>query len=363
MIKKILYSGLILLVSVTCLRAEEKPETAQVAKKKVFIYSFVPLDNSGKYQYYSSIIPKTLAKSLKRNEIFNIETTDETFAILPADASGKEKQDYFDRIREANSDYVITGFCEIVENPQVLVNGKNELLLKIKIQVFNLFDQSFDTINLTSREIGVILKDVIDNGTAEIENKLSLYESNRREHMKPSPFLPAHRFFTRFSFGIEVGELFILGKWDDLYNWSQFVSPYFRLNIRDYIGINLSYDYFSTDNDDMDSGTNSTMEIDTIFLGLYYTYRFKRYFDVMVSASGGLSFTYIRFADPSTDDNPYMDPLSDKKSIDPGIITGASIGFHLSCVVLRIGCSYRGYFYADEPFHGMGLYGSLGCNF
>jgi TolB-like protein len=343
------------------LYARENATPAPAARKTVFIYSFLPLEESGKYQYYSAIIPRTIAKTLARNENLEIEAGDETLATLAPSASKDETNQYHQKISSRGVDYVITGFCEIAENPRVMVNGANEMILKIKLQVFNAYDLRHENIEITSREIGVILKESIDSAASAIEEKLALFEKSNREAMKPSPFIAAHRAFKRFSVGIEVGQLFILDHWADLYNWSQYARPYFMINILDYLGMSLFYDYFSTDNSNKNQTTGSSLEIHTASLGIYYTYRFARYFDVMAAAAGGVSFTTIHFESSGT--GPFGDPLGEKKSIDPSIDIAASMGFHLSSVIIRVGCGYRRYFYTGEHLHGIAVYGSLGYNF
>jgi hypothetical protein len=364
MIKKVLFSVLAILLSLTALRAEETQNEPAVPKKKMLIYSFVPVDNSGKYIYLSTIIPSTLAKNINKGTRCEAVSSEETRPILPATAGDEEKKAYLDAIAGAQTDYVITGYCEIIENPKVIVNGKNELILKIKIQLFDVASRRYENIDFSSQEVGVILKETIDEISAGIEGKIAVYEAQKKEEEKPSPFLGAHRSLSRVTFGIEMGEFFILDKWADLYNWSMYVKPYMSIRIIDYMGLNLSYDYFSSDNEDIKGvTTRSYLEIHTVALGVYGMYRFIKYIDVMASLSAGVSISSITFENDSNTYGPFTDPLAEEESIDPSMELGASIGFHLSSVVLRAGFSYRCYFYTDEYLQGMTVYGSLGYNF
>jgi len=376
MTKKILFSFLAVLLSVNALRAEEAKEKPQAPKKKIFVYAFVPLDDSGKYIYYSSVIPATIAKNIRMNGLFDSESTDETRPLLPANATDDEKKKYFDGMAGLQSGYAVTGYCEVTENPKVIVNGRNELILKTKIQVFDLSSRKFETLEFSSKEVGVILKDAIDEISAGIEEWIYQFEPNAgvevaaetepeaKEPPGPSPFLRAYSAFSRFTFGIEAGELFVLGEWADLYNWSLYVKPYFMFSIIPYMGLSLSYDYFSTDNEDLnDDSPRTYLEIHTVSLGVYGTYRFIKYIDVMASASVGVSVSKITIDNNSEESNPFSDPLGEKKSIDPSMDLGVSIGFHLSSVILRTGFNYKRYFYSDEHLHGVAVYGSLGYNF
>ena len=122
-----------------------------------------------------------------------------------------------------------------------------------------------------AREVGVILKETIDEISAGIEGKIAVYDAQKKEETKPSPFLASQKGLSRVTFGVEVGEFFILEKWADLYNWSLYVKPYMSIRIIDYMGLNLSYDYFSTDNEDIDGATTHLTNVCVCLLSFIST--------------------------------------------------------------------------------------------
>ena len=346
--------------------AAEIKISAQTKKKNVTVFPFIPLDDSGKYKYYSSIIPKTLAKSMAKSELYDVSVAQEPFEILSPALKDAAQKSYFDKLKASvspSTHYVITGFCELKENPQVMVNGRNEMLLTVKIQVINMLTEKFAMFDLTSREVGVILKKTIDDLQNNVDIKISAFEQENREMLKPSPYLASYKVLKRFSFGIEVGEFFILDDWADLYNCSEYIHPYFNISIINILGISINYEYFSTDNDDKDASAGSTMEINTAAAGLYFIYRFVSFMDVSAYASAGVSTTTIRFNKASEENSPFDKPRSKELSIDASIHTGASVGFHFFSAFLRLGCTYKRFFFSDKHLHGVAVYGSLGYSF
>jgi hypothetical protein len=216
---------------------------AQSRKEKVLFYNCsitfekVMKPDAGKaaraegYDYYSTIIPYTIARNLESTGKFDVHRLDE---LLPLEGAGSDL--FYKRMQKLGVDnsaqYVIAG--------SVTVTGKK---LAIDLFIINIGGRDFTLISRESFETGAVLRNITDDIAAEIGKQLDAYQKMHEKRVEESPFMKAYRVLDDFSFGVKAGKFFIKGPYSHIYENSDHISPYLFYGIVNWFGLSAEAEF------------------------------------------------------------------------------------------------------------------------
>ena len=318
-------------------RSGEKVPEATIA-----VYNFKPAENSEKYQYYSNIIPHTLARTLKKTGNLKVERSFTQPEMLPEKTGRKAYKEWAaSHVTPGGDgipDFALAGTCSIIELPD------KKKLLRIQVQVINIRGRESVLIQTKSEEVGAILKTTIDDLGAQIQDSVRAFQLKNMKRFAPSPFMPVYSFFRGMSFGIKTGMVYMTGDWEDLYNDTDYVNAYIMLNTSGRISLALNCSYFSSDNYGIEAGNYSIISVWSSSADIAYNLYFSRRFYFSIAAGGGMAFTNIKI---HADNGPFTKPLSDTNSTDP--FAAGSLSFHVNIDPVRVqfGSSIQRIFFQD----------------
>lgn len=350
MIKKLTATILLILIA-AALNAQDR---AQQKKDRVFIYSFTIPTDAEKYQYYTFIIPSTISKYIEQNNNFGSVKIIDDIEPYPETSDEQKNREYIKKLREkastyGNPEYVVSGACSIAEGE-----------ITITAYVFNLRGKKVEKIVVKGRENVAVMKEMMDDLSAKIENQLLEFHKDYSLYSKESGYSSFYKAIRGTDFGFSFGKNFILFNWKDLYNDSDFINAYVRVLPWKNYGLMLSGEYFSTNNDNKSSG-RSYYEIFGTTLSFCARYGISENISVSASAGGGISYSKIEFQ-PSGDHSPYAFPLLKKTSTDPSLDISACIEYEFNPAKIRLGASFKRIFYLGEDLNMYSIFIGAGYN-
>jgi len=358
---KLLFLILTMILPLTALSEEIKED---LNKQKIVIFNFNYLktddntaetnnsENIKKFQYYSFIIPQTLAKNISSEYSFTAERKYDTLEITDRFENKEESINHIKGLikqAESNSaDYLVSGDCSISEG-----------ILIVNVTIFNAKGHDILTFKHKSSELGVVFKETTDSIAAETVKNIEIMAELDRKRFRPSPFKPVYAFLQGFSTGVDAGYIFIHGPWKDFYNDTFFASPYIMYNIKDWIAFSLAYDYIQTDSKDKEFTDYYQADFRGASLNGHLKYNISNNASIGMSAGGGLMKSKI-LMNPG---EPLMNPGLEITSRDPYLSSTLYINYKFSSIEFKAGLAHKRIFTKDEHIQMSGIYGGAGFIF
>ncbi len=377
-INKFLIAALIVLLPVFSFSAE-KTDAASIkpGKKPILIFNFTSA-GSEENEYYSYIIPDSIAKIISSSLKFSIKKINltpefkdapQSYSDQKKDISGhwksdkggtynemteKEMKEYLKNLRKSvkenensdqKADYIITGNFEVNDNDQI----------KIKIRIFDLEGRTADIIVFQDSTNQAIFTGTIDEITSKIYEKISEFEKSREKTAK-SPFLPLYKISSIFSFGVESGYIFLLQPWTGLYSDPVYARPNITAHIGNYFGISANMLFFNLHTENtLNNSLDMTVWAPSV--DLHFFLNLAKYFHLSISAGGGFAYSHITMY--NRNNGPYSSALVDVSSYDAYIDTSLSVGVNLGPATLRVGSSYKVILFMNNPLHMISVFGGF----
>ncbi len=346
--------------------------SAQTRKDRVLIYNIsiayeksIFVDTRRKsgaeeFGHFSSIIPHTIAQNL--NSSGRVEARKIEGELPIKEMGGDAFYDDMERLgHRYGAQYIVGG--------RATVRGRK---LSLELALINIRTRDFIAIIKDSFETGAELKSIINEISANIEQKLGVYRmetadrrgrGERREgraETGPSPFLKAYRgALDRVGFGVQTGRFFIKGPFSRLYADSEYYSPYLSCDILKWFGLTAQADYLKADNENIVVKQRSAMMLWAVTLNADFTYMFFEHFGVRLTAGFGASMGRIVMG---TGDNPFMAITTARKSYDPYLNIAASLKLRFKPLEINAGGGYKSAFFRGKSlslitvFFGVGFH-------
>jgi hypothetical protein len=342
-----------------------------IAFEKSIIVEDGKKEPADRYEYYSFILPDTLARSLNASGTCEALKLDRELPVkdIGSDTFYREAE----RLgAEYAAHYILTGTGT--------VRGKK---LTLELALVDIARKDFIAIIKESFETGAEMKGLISELTADIGQRIGpLYgtdrsegrETGRKEETrkqedtgrkdkpyppveKSSPFLDAYRAMEPLSFGIKTGRFFIMGPFSRTYEDSEYVNPYLCYGILSWIGVSAEADYLSAGNGDIITRVKSSLSLWAISLNGVFSYRFFPQFGVRLSAGGGASVGRIYL---SGSDNPFRGLTRQKQSRDPYLNLAGSFDLLFRPVEIQFGAAYKAVIFKGTPLHLLTIFCGIG---
>lgn len=345
-------------------------------REKVLIFNLeiiheksILVDRHGKnkeerYDYYSLIIPHTIAKNL--NASGNVEAQKIAGTLPLADIGSDEFYSQMASIAEQHAaGYLLGG--------KGTIRGKK---LTLELALVDPKGKSFTPITKETFETGAEMRGIITELSADIEQKLEAAireagppkkgteplpaeeeearpapgETEMKKETAPgpvpvSPFLAMYRALDGLSFGIMAGSFFIKGSFQKLYGDAEYVSPYIRYGILPWLGVTAQVDYLAATNDTQFVTKHSSLALWGVSLNADFTWWLFSHFGVRLTAGAGVSHgrLYVGSAD-----NPFDGITRTTTSTDPYLNIAASAVMQYRPVELQFGGSYKSAFFTGK---------------
>jgi hypothetical protein len=336
------------------------PALSESLREKVIVYDlrvvFEKDVGSGaageeRYDYYSPIIPYTIARNLESTGKFDVRKID---GMLPfIETKGDLFFDQMGKIgAEHSARYIITG--------SVTVTGKK---LAVELIIIHLRAKNIFKISRESLETGVELIQIIDDITADIGQRLALYQKETERskeaeaRVEVSPFMKAYRALENLSFGAKAGRFFIKGPFTRAYEDSDYLTPYLGYGITGWFGISAEADLLKAENGNISVLKKSSMLLHGLTLNGNFSYRFFTHFGVRLSVGGGTSISRIYL---NASDNPFNNLVVKKQSVDPYLNLSASFNIIFKPIELQFGSAYKHAFFKGGDLQLIAVFCGVG---
>jgi hypothetical protein len=297
------------------------------------------------YDFYSTIIPTTIARNLSGAGRYEVERI---YEFLPLVGMGSGL--FYEQMRKIgaahSAQYIIAGYGT--------VRGKK---LSVELFLINLKGQNLANITGESYETGAELKGIIDELAAGITRNLDSFEKENAKRYIISPFMKAYRALRGLSFGVKTGRFFIKGRFSNLYEDSEYIAPYLSYDILNWFGISADADYLSASNGRILVLKKSSMLLWGMTLNGNLTYRFFDHFGVSLSAGGGAAVSRIYLYGS---DDIFNQISSRRQSVDPYLSVSASFNLIFKPVEVQFGSSYKHAFYKGTPLRLITVFCGIG---
>jgi hypothetical protein len=323
-----------------------KNNTEDSIKKRILIYDLYTKDQNRRYEYYSFIVPNTIAKNLRILNKYSIMRIEEKYDSKRKFNDAKEKKGYIDDvITGSNVDFIVLGKCTI-ENKH----------LYITVQLIDVKSKSIIASNFKGDEIGVRLLDIVDTLSSEIDKNIQNYiakdliieKKKRKSKVVKSPFSKFYNGLKKINFGIDAGYVNYLSDWDYLDNDSEFVSSYLAYNLNYYLEVSFHYDYFASENKDQDL-IRSAFEFNGFRFNFHYFYNIYKRLSLELFLGIGRGKTILTNYPPSgIDDIMEIDSI-ETSSGNFYTMGGLSLNVDLNPVELKFGTLFSRVFIEEKP--------------
>lgn len=361
-----------ILISTTLILALSTAASAQMRKDRILIYNIsiayeksIFVDERRKviddqFEHFSQIIPHTITKNLNASGRVEAKKLEGELPIkdIGSDAFYNQMEAVGDRY---GAQYIIGG--------RATVRGRK---LSLEFALINIKTRDFIGIITDSFETGAELKSTIGNISANIEQKLGIYQKEaldgikqrgrregKQQPIKPSPFLTAYRALSGLSFGVKTGRFFIKGSFSKVYEDSTYYSPYLSYGMLKWLGLTAEADYLTADNGNIIIKQRSSMQLWGLTLNVDFSYMFFTHFGVRFSAGCGASLGKISM---TSSENPFIGLNREKKSTDPYLNLAASFNLQFKPVEIHVGGGYKSVFFKGKSlslitvFFGIGFH-------
>lgn len=331
-------------------------------KPKIVIYNFQRIKQApaeagkspkGKKQkdfsFYSIILPETISKKLQESDRFSISRskkyllTDEPESIDIIKDSHSEE--LISAAKQTSSDYIITGQFEVKDN-----------ILNVRIFIYNAILNELQEAATSEAETGIYLKDTPDSLSESIEERIKdiIVEQIEKDTKPPLPNLANFA-----SIGFDAGYLYLSGGWSNLFDNTQYYSPYIALSAASFLDLIFKFDHFVADSKDSIYSNDFSISVlgGSALLGLKY--QVFSNLGIYLHAGGGM--TRIEFSEDA--EPPFTKSSPVKKTTDPAAEVGLGIKINISSLYLRSGAIFKRVFCEGEELDLRIIYGGAGIHF
>lgn len=337
-------------------------ETNSSSKSRLLIYNFTTTDNyedikekdrkDKNYEYYTVVIPETIAKSFKETGNYEIQRETGPFSIESDFADNKEKRKYIKKLtdlgKQNKSDYIITGIYNVADKK-----------LKVRLTVFDVKGREIRVVDNESDELGARLLAATDILSQQLNENITEMEKLNLERSDRSPFTVLYTPLSIVTIGVDTGYLYMTGDWSSIYNDVFYISPFIEFDINEDFSLSLKAVSIQSDSDNKETSSYSQIRMISSSISLSYMFRFTDYAGFTVSAGGGITRSTITL-NPG---KPFEDSLAEKDSIDPNIDLSSYFVYNLSSFNLRAGVLYKRIFFKDEPMDTGVIFAGAGIHF
>lgn len=338
-------------------------------KGSIVLFKFKDTGKTDEYGYYSYIIPDSIAIELKNRTGYDARTHSVTIPYIKAEEKADKRQEHILYLSrkgtELGAEYTISGSFEVKDNK-----------IHIKSQLFHVPTQKLLEIEGASDEMGVLIFSLIDTVTEKINNELAKFakskgEKKEEERTEPaaalSPFLPAYRTMEGMTLYGEHGNIYLVGKWGDIYRDTDHYAAGLRYGLGNInrlknspflanSAISMSYHHFIA----LPGNMSSSLTVSGGVLGFAYEYPILGNFRLSGEIAAGLMFSTLRVYSYTENNGGPQPPREEKKTQDPFFRFALSAGMELRPLILYTGVSANRIFFSDEPFDYLALFFSLG---
>jgi len=334
-------------------------EEQKERKPRIVIFNFQmvkpSMDESKKnkklknHSYYSIILPETISKKLQESDRFLINRDKKYLLNNEPDSIDTIRQNYSEELTAAanrtSSDYVITGQFEVKNN-----------ILYVRILIFNSLLNELQEATTSEAETGIYLKDTPDALSESIEDRIKdiIVERIEKDTKPPIPD------FTNFaSIGFDAGYLYLSGGWSNLFDNTQYYSPYIAFSAASFLDLILKFDHFTANSKDSLYANDFSISVlgGNALLGLKY--QVFSNLGIYLHAGGGM--TRIEFSEDIGP--PFTKSSTAKKTTDPAAEVGIGIKINISSLYIRSGALFKRVFSEDEKMDLRIIYGGAGIHF
>ncbi len=319
MIKKILLTALWITGIMIPLSGKDTTLPGE-PKKKVIIYNFISTSAEAKYQFYSQVIPLTIAKSLGSSPQFDVKYINENIdgaesktekkistetkkkSDKTAGSSERIAQDEIkslEKLYEKRMRDILERIKKILESskddlPGYLITGSytvSQNALELIIDIYNVKGKKLTRIHKKSIEVGALLKDTTDDITTKIENQLTVFEDDNKKLFNQSPFIPLYKRLSHVTIGFNYGELYFIKNYSNDFKNTRFISTYLLLHVTEILGASLDLEHFGTSRKQSDGIGNTYDQEFSLWAGLinfHLTGRLSRLMGISLACGYGI---------------------------------------------------------------------------
>lgn len=369
---------------------------AETVREKVLIYNLTILheksilvarhkkEKEERFDYYSLIIPHTIAKNLNASGKVEAQKID---GELPIKDIGSEN--FYARMgaiaAEHSAGYLLGG--------KGTIRGKK---LTLELALVDIRKQSFTPITKETFETGAEMRTIITELSADIERQLDISiqearparrdretrpaeeeqkappaeteqetppaEKAKEKETQPgpppvSPFLKMYRALDGLSFGVKVGSFFIKGPFTKVYEDAEYINPYLRYGILKWLGVSAEFDYLTADNGEITVRKITSLALWGITLNADFTWWLFSHLGLRLSVGSGVSTGRIYLWGS---DNPFGGLNKQTKSTDPYLNISASAILQFMPVELHFGGSYKSAFFKGKALSLITVFFGIG---
>lgn len=346
-----------------------------------------------RFDYYSFIIPHTIAKNLNASGKIEARKID---GELPLSNIGSD--DFYARMAavaaQHSAGYLLGG--------KGTIRGKK---MTLELALVDIRRKDFTAITKETFETGAEMRNIISDISADIEQKLAiaikearppekeeaLPPEEEKEEITPveketeippapaqkeqegapadkeketgpepvpvSPFLKMYRALDGLSFGIKAGSFFIKGPFTKLYEDSEYVSPYLRYGILSWLGVSAEADYIAADNGDIQVRKLTSLALWGVTLNADFTWWMFSRVGLRLAAGAGISHGRLYLWGS---DNPFGGLNKQAKSTDPYLNISASALVRFNPVELQFGGAYKSAFFRGRTLSLLTVFFGIG---
>lgn len=353
---KILLITLILLVNGIGLHAEDK---STQPFRDVLLYNFTPAEDSDKnekkYQYYSTIIPETISKSLKKHGNYRIVREQGSLPISGG-INSSEREKNLNKLGELaslhKSPFIISG--------RYSITGRT---LNLQISLFNAPGKDLKIIEHSSDETGAQLQKTTDTISIELDQEITAFESKNSKFVGESPFIGLYTPFSLMTVGLDGGRLYFTGDFKDIFNNKSFISPYVNFDLTESFSITARLLYFQTDNYDKYTTYGQQVQFLSGSLSLCYRIRLIGDLGIALSIGGGATrSTYVIYP-VSGGGQPFDNSFETNKSFDMNADASAYIVYDFLPISIRGGVAGKRIYFSEKAMDMALFFGGIGFHF
>ena len=362
MYKKIITTLIILTLWVISASAKDN-EKKKKAPENIVIFNLKSNNKSKKYNYYSTIIPHTISKSLKKSREFIVIRNYQKIDKVKNHKSRREVQNFIQNtknygLENKDYDYILVGDCNIIEESKDKKKKARLKEISITIQIIDVRNKKAINFTEKSKEVGAIFHKTVDLLSTKINTSLIALKKKSTS----TAMMKFHKVMSKVNIGMKGGRAFLVGEFEDTFDDTVLIGPYVLIHPIKWFGISINFDYFSSKAKKDTIDANKSLIIYDSYMAFHGIIPIKM-FDITLSGGLGVTYTRIHIDDPLTPMNPFSYSNSNKERTDYSVNIELSINFNISIIRMSIGASYKSIFYEDDQMQVLSAIIGLGFRF
>ncbi len=351
MIQRITYTLALILILTTAVFAENPKATVTV-----YDFSYSPreqneerparrYENDRNYQYYTYIVPTTLAHKLEITGKYQVNRTNSVLKIDSPEGS----PEYWEALKalQPNSNYAISGSCRVA-GTKIVIN----------LKLISIPGRKIENVRRESDETGAELKDIIDEIASDSESKV---DSFHREYIRKYAKTGIKGFYGAirgFNFGARVGGFWFIGSWAGKFDNREYINPYIGYDITRWFGVSLEADYLNSSRVNYYNMYKKNMTIWGTSANVTLQVPFVSFFSAGVNLGMGPSFSRIVHYENIY--NPFLGKHRHASSTDFYCTLGLFAKFTVHPIEFQFGGSYKALFFMNSQLQMLTVYGGIG---